>query len=504
MITKDEYKTIMKAELGSLFAACEGRLTLSPARTGRPIHLVLVNCASGQPFAADRSFELRPPLGLMYLKNRVEQIVPDFKCEIVDMQRDNISPRRLIAAIGHLIRERPDVFIGLNGFSTNRSIVLQLAETISELGGRCILGGKLVTIETSRRFREAVGPNDSIVNDLESHFRGCLVVGEAEESLPVVLKEKEWHSGISKAERGIGWIEKGRSVVPGEVAPISQAHVDIAEQSVMPSYRPKGSRDPYHILSAGRSCDQHCMFCAVQIFPHRVKSIDRIGEQIDLAARSVEAKEIRLEFIDDNFFLNRDRTLQIAARIEKHVRRGQRVSWRALGRISVLSDFSGPFFEKLKKTGLEEVAIGFESASNEILRKMRKKHTFEQAERLIARMNAAGIRVKLFAMIGYPGEREEEIEKTVRFLRAQREMKNVIALFVFSPYPGTEVFYKLLRKGYGFYDLQAYVEAINYRGIAVKAIEGRGLRLSENTPGELVEMFRNFAGAGPDVQQAKA
>ncbi len=75
---------------------------------------------------------------------------------------------------------------------------------------------------------------------------------------------------------------------------------------------------------------------------------------------------------------------------------------------------------KLKKAGLKSMLLGFESASERILKLMNKtidcENYLETAENIVKKYNAKGISIHFPVIIGFPSETDEERERTLLFL----------------------------------------------------------------------------------------
>jgi radical SAM superfamily enzyme YgiQ (UPF0313 family) len=84
--------------------------------------------------------------------------------------------------------------------------------------------------------------------------------------------------------------------------------------------------------------------------------------------------------------------------------------------------------------------FGMESASNAVLKRMRKPHRAELASRVLAELTRSGIHCNIGLMVGFPDETEAELEETIAFLRAnQGQIHEVDSLSVFYLKPLSEV-----------------------------------------------------------------
>src|SRR5262249_8722898 len=92
----------------------------------------------------------------------------------------------------------------------------------------------------------------------------------------------------------------------------------------------------------------------------------------------------------------------------------------------------------LRRAGCRTVWIGAESGAQKVLDAMEKGTTVAQIGEATARLRAAGIEVGYFLQFGYPGEGWDEIQATLRMVRAFRP--DQIGVSVAYPLPGTKFY----------------------------------------------------------------
>ncbi len=76
-----------------------------------------------------------------------------------------------------------------------------------------------------------------------------------------------------------------------------------------------------------------------------------------------------------------------------------------------------PLLERMRKNGCALMNIGLESASDRILKIMRKGYIADHVDDLLACTDAAGMPIHLYCICSFPSETVEESEKTLAFLR---------------------------------------------------------------------------------------
>jgi radical SAM superfamily enzyme YgiQ (UPF0313 family) len=92
----------------------------------------------------------------------------------------------------------------------------------------------------------------------------------------------------------------------------------------------------------------------------------------------------------------------------------------------------------LKEAGCQEIAFGIESGSQYILDRINKRTTVQQNIDTILTAKKAGLLTKAYLVVGFPGETQETIDDTKRFMDEANPDK--FTLFQFVPLPGCDVY----------------------------------------------------------------
>lgn len=93
------------------------------------------------------------------------------------------------------------------------------------------------------------------------------------------------------------------------------------------------------------------------------------------------------------------------------------------------SKLSNQIIEKIAKSGCKKIGFGMESGSNKILKNIHKGISYKEACRIIKKCYECGIAVQLYFIIGFPGEKLEDVKETLNFITENRKY---IATFGFS------------------------------------------------------------------------
>ena len=102
----------------------------------------------------------------------------------------------------------------------------------------------------------------------------------------------------------------------------------------------------------------------------------------------------------------------------------------------------------LKETGCNYLVYAPESASHETLIQIKKKIHLDQMTESILEAKRQQIVVRTNLIIGFPHETWGDIYKTLAYgIKMAWKGVDEVPVFIFSPYPGTEIFHKLINGG---------------------------------------------------------
>jgi hypothetical protein len=107
--------------------------------------------------------------------------------------------------------------------------------------------------------------------------------------------------------------------------------------------------------------------------------------------------------------------LRATAFCEEVERRGPRFWWQCTSR--VYTTLTEPLLRRMRRAGCVLMNIGLESASDRILKVMRKGYTIDHVDQLLQNTDAAGMPVHLYCICSFPTETPAESEQTLDFLR---------------------------------------------------------------------------------------
>ena len=200
-------------------------------------------------------------------------------------------------------------------------------------------------------------------------------------------------------------------------------------------------------LLAGLGCSYRCTFCINVILNRKYyfRSAPEIIERIKFLQRNYGADFIHP--MDENFFISKKRTFELLDLLEKE---NIHVKWRPQARSDHFSDdyINIDVAKRLERSGMIVAAMGAESASKEMLDKLRKDLNVEQMINAVEVLSKTNIVPKMNFMVGLPGETEADIKKTFQLAFKLRRMvkKSCISVVSFRPYPGSELYNEIVSK----------------------------------------------------------
>ncbi|MCR5041359.1 MAG: radical SAM protein [Clostridia bacterium] len=193
--------------------------------------------------------------------------------------------------------------------------------------------------------------------------------------------------------------------------------------------------EPMATIQTGLGCPSSCIYCLTPIISGknvRKRDVESIYKELE---------ECYYTFGIRNFFFKAD-TFTIDAfyagavcdRIINSPLHGK-IEFTVNSRAKPLEPW---LLKKLREAGCFTIAVGFESGSDETLRRIKKGTTVEDNLRAAKMIHDAGIPLFGFFMIGFPWETEEMIADTERLIR--RTAPDFIELHVAMPYYGTGLY----------------------------------------------------------------
>lgn len=186
-------------------------------------------------------------------------------------------------------------------------------------------------------------------------------------------------------------------------------------------------------MATTRGCPFKCNWCAKPIYGNRYNSRSpaHVVAELQLLKKLYDFDHIW--FCDDIFGLKPGWVHEFANLLEKC---DLRFRFRIQARADLLLQEN--YIRDLARAGCENIWMGAESGSQEILDAMDKGTTVEQIRTATSLLKKHGIHPSFFIQFGYPGETSEDIKKTIRMINEL--LPHEIGISVSYPLPGTKFF----------------------------------------------------------------
>jgi magnesium-protoporphyrin IX monomethyl ester (oxidative) cyclase len=411
------------------------------------------------------------PLGLMYIAAVLDKA--GYKAEILDAFITDFPFRKIgdIIEVGmpykrimeEIRRRKPDIVGVANPFTSQVNNAVRIANIVKEIDPSIltVVGGPHVSA-VPVEFLEEVKNFD------------IAVIGEGEYTMLDIVRFFEGYKKISEMQ-GISYRKNGKIVLNSprpfiknlDELPYPAYHLVDMEQYLNPKkieYR--SFKDRAISMITSRGCPFNCNFCSVHQHmgrKFRAHSADYVVDHIEHVVNKYGVKTIFFE--DDNLTFDLERFEAICDKIiEKRIK----FNWETPN--GIRADYlTLDLIKKMKKSGCQSVFFGVESGDQFVLDNIiDKKLILKDVIRVAKLCKKIGLKTGAFYIIGFPGEKKENMMKTVEFaLRLKREFDVGMHLFTATPSYGTRLYEECKKKGYIQENLtsRAFAEVRQTRGM---------------------------------------
>lgn len=189
-------------------------------------------------------------------------------------------------------------------------------------------------------------------------------------------------------------------------------------------------------IATTRGCPYKCNWCAKPIYGNRYNahSPEYIVNEIKYLKEKFGVT--RFWMCDDIFGLKPNWVQEFNVLLKKE---NLNISYFIQSRVDLL--LKEDTIDCLAESGLEEVWVGAESASQKILDAMDKGTTVSQIYEATHLLKQKGIKVAFFLQFGYLDETQEDIQKTIAMVKELNP--DNIGISVSYPLPGTKFYEKV-------------------------------------------------------------
>ena len=201
------------------------------------------------------------------------------------------------------------------------------------------------------------------------------------------------------------------------------------------------------VIKIQDGCDRFCSYCIIPYARGRVRSrkpqniVEEISKIAERGIKEVVITGIHIASYGKDFAFNKDSKLQNYRLIDllEEINKIEGIERIRLGSIEPLL-ITEEFVARLKK--LEKIChhfhLSLQSGCDETLKRMNRRYTTEEFENItkILRNTYEDVNLTTDIIVGFPGETEEEFNKTYEFLKEINFYK--MHIFKYSPRRGTK------------------------------------------------------------------
>ncbi len=372
------------------------------------------------------------PIGLLQLAGELLRSGEN-SVSIIDMEADEKSTDDVVRELAAISPEL--VGITLHATAAHNTAVEIIRKTRSILPDvKFIAGGHHATFMAEELIRAGFD---------------IVVLGEGDRTISEIADVVRNSEGLSKV-KGIVYRKDGdifrtsRRELIRDLDTLSLPALDLVDPS---KYRLEsfGSLQSVICLETSRGCPYACDFCSVTpVWGNRwrSKSNGRILRELEYA----QSLGYGWVFFTDDVFFAEPVVAERRKLFDEIIQRKLGIRWIAQTRPDAVvrhPDLVG----HAARAGMRMAAIGVESGSRETLRRMRKALRPSTSQKAVEILDRNGVLTLCSIMLGAPFETVADMLKTVRFgSKLVNSGADLIQFTVYTPFPGTGVFYDSIRK----------------------------------------------------------
>lgn len=338
---------------------------------------------------------------------------------------------------------KPDL-IGVTMMTYHHSLAYELVAQIKALGHKVIVGGPHVS-----SLRKVV---------LEECGADFAVKMEGEYPLLELCTIED-----PKSIAGLIYRDEGEIIENSDQPPITEL-----DKIPFPRYfklsLSQYARKIIPIITS-RGCPYRCTFCPIKVVmgrSYRFRSPDNVVDEIKYwYQRGYREFDVQ----DDNFTVRKERVHKICDLLERNSVRDLQIQCGNGIRANLVDRH---LLERMYEVGFRSLAFGVESATPEVLKRVKKGENLDEIERAIEMACDIGYDVALFFIVGLPGETLQTIENSIKL--ACKYPISIASFYNLVPFPATELYEWAIENHYFVIEPQQYLNHIAH-GESIPVIE---------------------------------
>lgn len=373
-----------------------------------------------------------------YLKNN------GFNVKIIDSNAENISPEETAVKVKDLNPLLCAVIVyGSQPSASTQNMTI---------AGKICKALKITT--TSKVIIGGLHPSSLPERTLKEEAVDFVIEGEGFATLVKLLEKLKSKSKDFKNVPGL-WYKQGNKIFNNQRAKLI-SNLDevmpIAAWDLLPmeKYRAHNwhcfddikHREPYAAIYTSLGCPYSCEFCCINA-PFgkpgiRYRSPKLVVKEIDYLVKKYKVKNIK--FIDELFILNEKHYMTI---VEMLIERKYKLNIWAYARLDTLNMDN---LKKMKKAGINWLALGIESANKLVRDGVNKGVKKENIKEIVRKIQSANIRVVANFIFGLPDDDLKTMKETLDF--ADELNSEWVNFYCAMAYPGSKLYNTAIKEGW--------------------------------------------------------
>lgn len=196
-------------------------------------------------------------------------------------------------------------------------------------------------------------------------------------------------------------------------------------------------------IMTSRGCPEKCAFCTTPVMwgnKIRWRNPKNTIEEIKQCIEKYQIKEIQFE--DDTITANFQNLMELCDLLEP-----LKIDWCTPNGIKVnyFLNQQPQMFKRMKEAGCYQITLACESGVQSTLDNIiGKRLNLQEIGPAVENAKAAGLFVHTFWIVGFPGEKRSDMEKTIEF--ASTINADSYSVAILTPLPGTPIYRQVMRE----------------------------------------------------------
>ncbi|MEW6186777.1 MAG: radical SAM protein [Thermodesulfobacteriota bacterium] len=353
-----------------------------------------------------------PPLGISYVASAFEQAGAEVR--IIDYIVSQYSPEKLKRELEDF---QPQV-LGATSVTMNFPLAASIVRTAKQIDPSLItlMGGPHVSFD--------------VLGTLNAYPEiDALFIGEAEQTIADFVSQWE-NERCWERIKGLAFRQNRRIIqTPRRELMEDLNQLPLPARHLLPLSRYQALGFPVSMIT-GRGCPYSCIFCQGRKMVGSRPRSRKASLVVDEIEQILSYGFTRINIADDLFTSDREKVWEVCEEIR---RRRLSLSWTAFSRVNTVDRET---LRLMRETGCDCISFGIESGNPEMLKRIRKGITLDQARKAVALCKEAGILAHASFMVGLPGETPQTLKDTAEFAKS---LDILYGFHFLAPFPGTTV-----------------------------------------------------------------